>query len=288
MSTAILEVTSERDHTEMAIRKEDWLLINTAISDAINAASATFKPSGWRKALSLLREWGVLTVIATIIVALLTLAATAFYQAVARVEKETRFQTKTEDRLGSIEAQLLELRASGSPKSVLKQINELDQQTFSKALPALRKVTEQPSAEVDATQPTLQDIAEKLRRTDEASPDYWPTVLQFLEFASALISPNAPPHGEPNAFLHGVSLHGQYAMSFPPHAVILFDGGEVENYTFRDCRIIFTEKTVRLKNVSFINCAFEMPITNTPTPYLKSASQLLLASHLNLVKAQSL
>jgi hypothetical protein len=54
----------------MAIRKEDWPAINQAISDAISP----LKPRGWRKALFLLREWGVLGTVATLTVALLALA----------------------------------------------------------------------------------------------------------------------------------------------------------------------------------------------------------------------
>jgi hypothetical protein len=43
-----------------------------------------------------LREWGVLAAVATVIVALLGIAAAAWYQAFARIEKETTFQSKTD------------------------------------------------------------------------------------------------------------------------------------------------------------------------------------------------
>src|ERR1039457_1119157 len=63
----------------VAIRNEDWPAIHKAIQDAI----APLKPRGWKKALHLLREWGVLGTLDTVIIALLALAATAFYQAIA-------------------------------------------------------------------------------------------------------------------------------------------------------------------------------------------------------------
>ena len=87
---AILEEES------VAIRKEDWLSINKAIADALDKAIAPLKPRGWRNAVYLLREWGVLGAIAALIVALLGITAVAFYQATARIEKEATFQTNTE------------------------------------------------------------------------------------------------------------------------------------------------------------------------------------------------
>ena len=64
----------------MPIGKDDWKAINKAIADAIEAAIAPLKPSGWRKALLLLREWGVLGTFAAVIFALLALAASGACQ----------------------------------------------------------------------------------------------------------------------------------------------------------------------------------------------------------------
>jgi uncharacterized membrane protein len=58
----------------MAIRKEDWPLIEQAIEKAI----APLKPKGWRKAAFFMREWGILGTIASVIIALLGLSAAAF------------------------------------------------------------------------------------------------------------------------------------------------------------------------------------------------------------------
>ena len=96
----------------MAIRNEDWDAIHRAIDASIAAAVSRLRPSGWRKALNLLREWGVLGVNVTIIVALLALAATEFHQATARIQKETTFETKTGDRLDAIEKRLTDIEAS--------------------------------------------------------------------------------------------------------------------------------------------------------------------------------
>jgi hypothetical protein len=92
----------------VAIRNDDWPTIHKAIADAI----APLKPSGWRKALFLLREWGVLGTIAAIIIGLLAIAATAFYQATARIEKQARFEAQTTSTLEQIKGTLTGLQAS--------------------------------------------------------------------------------------------------------------------------------------------------------------------------------
>jgi hypothetical protein len=65
--------------------------------------------------------------------------------------------------------------------------------------------------------------------------------------------------------------------------VVLLDGGELVNTRFENSRIIFTQDPVHLKNVTFVDCVFEMPITDTPSEPLKRESQQLLASDLRSV-----
>jgi hypothetical protein len=103
----------------VAIRNDDWALIHTAINTAIDGATASFKPRGWKKALHLMREWGVLGTIATVIVALLGLTAAAFYQATSRLKEEAEFRgtaketfKTTKERLGNIDTSLLEIKAT--------------------------------------------------------------------------------------------------------------------------------------------------------------------------------
>jgi hypothetical protein len=128
----------------------------------------------------------------------------------------------------------------------------------------------------------LRAIAVKLQHTDENSPEYWPTVLRFIHIASAAGSPKAPPPGSPiNIRLTNVGLENQ---ALPPRlGVVLFDGGSATNFRFEDSRIIFTEHPVQLRNVTFINCAFEMPDMSAPTPYIKNAARELLASNLTAI-----
>jgi hypothetical protein len=123
---------------------------------------------------------------------------------------------------------------------------------------------------------TLQAVAQKLLNTSEKSPDYWPTVLQFLNFASASISSSLP------STLVGVNASNTRLNddTFTGFRITL-DGGEVKDSKFINSRIVFTTNPVRLENVTFMNCVFEMPVTDNPSPYLQKASQALLGSGLN-------
>jgi hypothetical protein len=60
--------------------------------------------------------------------------------------------------------------------------------------------------------------------------------------------------------------------------VIELAGGAIENLTLRDARIIFTNQPTFLKNVTFINCAFEFPTVGKPSSYLEAAGRELLGS----------
>jgi len=118
--------------------------------------------------------------------------------------------------------------------------------------------------------------------TPETSPDYWPTVLQFIQFASSArtVSADVPPAGPPDVVLSNVRCTHVVHCIVASHRRILLDGGDIPGSRFEKCRIIFTQNPVKMRDVQFINCLFEMPVTNNPTPYLKDAARQLLASNL--------
>lgn len=254
------------------------------LQDKIAAEIVRLKPRGWEKALHLLREWSVLGAAATIIVALLALALTQWNAANDRMAAEVSFRTHTEDRLAAIEASLLTLRASQSPKKVLQEISSLPTQQFARALPALRKVSEQAASEVNPDASTLKIVAAKLTLVNDTAPDYWPTILQFIQFSSMGVSPGVPPSSLPTWETH----HSSFYQVHLSHKAILLDGGSVRSSSFEECRIIFTENPVAFNAVQFINCVFEFPPTDMPTQYLKHVSQLLLGSDLQKVTITSL
>jgi hypothetical protein len=174
------------------------------------------------------------------------------------------------NRLTGIETTLRLIQVAQAPKRVLQEIAKLDNNTF-------RKIAERKPADVAPSRDEIQDVAGKLQNASVDTPDYWPTVLQFLNFSSAAMAPPNVPASDnsatvfSNSRLEGLIFKNQ---------VILLDGGSLIHTRLENSRIIFTESPVDMKSVQFVNCIFEFPIMQNPSPYLKKASRQLLASNL--------
>lgn len=224
----------------------------------------------------MLRQLAPLATIISACIALLVLAAGAIYQSTAHVREETEFRTHTKDALDQIQATLRTLQASQSPKKVVAEIASLDSKQFAQNLPALRRASEPPLAAAAISAQVLHQVANKLRSVDENSQDYWPTVLQFLQFAREGMSPDVPAPGRPTIDLEHITA-GRGSFGPFKHEIVRLDGVTLEGQTFENSRIIFTENPTRMSNVTFLNCVFEMPHVENPSPYLKQASQQLLA-----------
>ena len=172
----------------------------------------------------------------------------------------------------SLEASLLAIRAPQDPQKVLQELGALQPKQLSGALLALQRITEKPIAEFAPQPSTLRDVAAKLKLVNEATPDYWPTVLRFIQFASAGVVSQCFSSRD------GGDYHDR---RFRESAGVqkLCRGtrwGDVGPTRFENRRVRFTQDPVHFLNVTFVNCVFEMPDTASPRPYLKRASQILL------------
>jgi hypothetical protein len=163
-------------------------------------------------------------------------------------------------------------------KKELKILAQLPQKQFEQNLDALGMFLQMPVNEFKPDRGVLDAIAAKLRKTAQNTPVYWSTVLQFINFASAAISSEGvPPHGaQPSLVFSHNRGFGAY-LGTRKNEVALLDG-DVGNVRFEHCRIIFADTPVRMRNVVFVDCVFEFPVSNDPKPHLKSATQDLLAS----------
>jgi len=170
----------------------------------------------------------------------------------------------------------------------LEQLSHLDQKTFEQSLWALRQAMEQPSSIPVADHETLPSIAGKLRQTSESTPEYWPAVLRFLQFASSRMAKKAPSPGQPPKVLSDILYVGIMRGIREEGKTILFDGGTFGNSEFTNCRIIFTANPVQMQNVRFTNCVFEFPPTDPPSPYIRKVSHTLLSSDLHSILIASL
>lgn len=189
-----------------------------------------------------------------------------------------------EVRIGTLEGAIKNVRlkqeASKNPDAVLREIKSLPLAEFASVLPALRDVSEQSAQRINATAATLEDITQKLRHTDEHTADYWPAVLQFLQFASAGLAADVPaskPHPDLKSSGH---ISGGFVLK---NLVVELDGGSLNGATFENCRVIFTDTPVQMSNVTFVNSVFELPVSNSPPPFLQKATKVLLASDLKTV-----
>ena len=179
--------------------------------------------------------------------------------------------------------------AAAHPQTVLlKRISQLDLKTFGSSLPQLQQAIDQagPHATVDPA--TLAAITAKLRQTPESAPEYWPTVLRFIPFASSHMAPNAPPPGQKPRALSEIVSVGLMRGIREDRRTILFDDGDLGKGEFTNCRIVFTQHPVQLMHATFRHCAFELPATDAPSPYLQKVCRLLLSSDLDFVSIPAL
>ncbi|MGO8736633.1 MAG: hypothetical protein ACLQVM_28015 [Terriglobia bacterium] len=174
------------------------------------------------------------------------------------------------------------------PPLTLQQISSLDQKTFERSLPQLRQAIEGPIPSAVTNQETLAAIAGKLRQTNESAPDYWPTVVRFIQFASSVIAQNVPPPGQQPRVLSEILSVGLMKGIREKGKTILLDDGYLGNGEFADCRIIFTPNPVRLTNALFRNCVFEIPTTDPPSSYIRKVCRILLSSDLRSVSIPTL
>jgi hypothetical protein len=196
-----------------------------------------------------------------------------------------------DSRISTIEGQLKEIdlkqRATKTPQAVLAEMATLNNRQFSGVLPALQDVLTQPFDKVKPSISTLQEISIKLHNADTNAPEYWPTVLQFLQFVSAGLAPATVPlpntrpvfRSSSRSFLVGNQFSG---------ITVLLDGGSLNGDRFDNCRVIFTNSPVKMENVTFTNSIFEFPVSSNPSPYIQHASKLLLASDLKTASIPSL
>jgi len=191
----ILPLTSVSEPLEefMAIRNEDWDAIHRTINQSIETAVSKLQPRGWRKAIHVLREWGVLGTIGTIMVALLAMSAAAWYQAFARLEKETVFQTKTGSKLETIEIDLKEIHASLDRQSLTTHA-ALGLEDFKATLPDLNSVVASARKQkLNLSAKVIDDLSSKLGQTAKAdanAPALWPTIATFISYRSIVFSQN--------------------------------------------------------------------------------------------------
>jgi hypothetical protein len=140
---------------------------------------AVHERHGWGKLTGAIKDWGG----AGAAIAILILAVT---QWTAYIE----FRTQTTDRLGIIEKKLT--------TSELQSQASLPQSAFEKALPEIRStVAAARKDRISVPAAVIEGLRSKLLASNSETPDFWPTVSEFVSYRSALsyhaAAASAPP-----------------------------------------------------------------------------------------------
>jgi hypothetical protein len=158
--------------------------------DSIANEVALLTPRGWKKALHLLREWSVLGVTATAIIALIGIVVALIIAVSNRREADAifrtninNFQERTGERLTRIEASLIALRA----KAVVSNPADSENQTEAKSvLAAARKES------IPLPLPVVEQGGRKFIEASTDDPKAWGVALGFISYRSSLNSAARP------------------------------------------------------------------------------------------------
>jgi hypothetical protein len=291
----------------MAIRNDDWAAIDRHIADAVNAAVAPLRPQGAKRVMAFVRELGTIVAVISLIVALVGITLASLYQAFAHVEKEAQFRGETTTKLTEIADHLKKIDNTLSSIQLASAAG--DPVNPKNALEAKRLVTAAHQNAIQLPPAVVQENGLRFVEVSERSPEAWATVLAFLSYKSfvntlAINIPDykvdnaetniiigAPPGQQPPKFFFagiapkdsaaqammigkdkdaGESFGVAYLLANGGTA--LLDGMQFRNVIFRDVRIMYSGGPLKMTNVFFLNCTFEMkPETNT----LKLASAAL-------------
>lgn len=124
----------------------------------------------------------------------------------------------------------------------------------------------------------LKEVKGKLSVADRSTPQFWPTSFQIINLLSQSSS-NFDVSNKPQMLIEnnfGIVIEGR-----PPGTRFLLKGTN-ENVVINDGVITF-DPNVRLKNVTFINCIFVLPVVQIPSKHLQEIGNALLRSDISHV-----
>lgn len=164
---------------DMALRKEDREWISEEIrrsAEELATKIETLRPHGWKRALYLLREWGVLGSFITAFVALGALAMNQWSAANNRLAEERVFRENTDGRLDRIESDMSTLKTMIAASQPL---NKSSQGIVKQAIADARNTKiEIPSDVVERAGDSFLDAAPK-------SDGAWDVALQLAAYRSS-------------------------------------------------------------------------------------------------------
>jgi hypothetical protein len=250
-------------------------------------------PNGWRKALDVLRYWGVLGTVVTAFLALIAMAITLGIFSANKISKESEFEGTTstrladvEKRLGAIETGLLALRAvqaanKPTDKTSIAQAKEI--------LATAQKNSVQLPADV------IEQAGRSFIEASSKEPAAWDAALRFVQYRSYLnitLEVLPLPSGAKDTT---TEYFGNAAAGFPRPALsiagliskdkaarfspigkdlttdtgfgnqwilatgggLALDGMQFKNVVFRNVHVVYMGGPLEMQNVYFVGCTFD-------------------------------
>jgi hypothetical protein len=238
----------------------DW--VNEKINTAIQSQVA---PQGWRR----LREHLPLAGMYGIFVALLALAAAAWYFAFTKIEARATFEANTGSTLASIDKRL------GAIESSLAVL----QARF-----VSQKLANVPPGDLKIHREELSVVRSSLAKSKDEVPGFWPSsfeIITLLSKASSSTVDLAKLQNAPESVYSAVTADRLGAIA-PIERVRAVLKNHVQGMIFRDSIIRF-DPSVTLSNDIFVNCVFIFPPEQNPTGPLQQIGRTLLASNIENV-----
>jgi hypothetical protein len=176
-------LVAKLDEMAFSPENERWIIdkIDTSIRKALERITL---PSGFKKALYVLREYNILAVNFTIIVTLAIFAATQWSAANRRLADDAVSHTKTDDRLKGVEEKLTTLRTlivSSQPTRKQNQdaAKELLVEARHRSIPAI-------------PQPAVEQAGKSFLSAASEDHEAWKVALDFVSYRSTLNAPDMP------------------------------------------------------------------------------------------------
>ncbi|MES2390826.1 MAG: hypothetical protein V4555_04235 [Acidobacteriota bacterium] len=174
----------------MKLRKEDqdWLVAEISrVARAENAALVN--PHGAQRVMLWLKEWGAISAIWAVPLALFAMVITLGIFAINGITKNATFQATTEARLTTIEKTLLEVHRQQIAQDLTNHAY-IPLEQFSQSLASLKtSIAIAREEKVSVAPNVMSDLQTKLIATDHNAPDYWPSAVQLVDFKYQSVTP---------------------------------------------------------------------------------------------------
>lgn len=272
----------------MPLNETDKSWIREAIRDA-------HKLHGRGKLTGFIKDWGATGAVVAVILFCLV-----------QWNSYTEFRIHTGDRLNTIEAGLKEIKGGLAQQSLAIHAS-LSLAEFSAALPDLKSsIATSRRQEIKAPPRIVNDLAEKLSKTDKSAPDFWPTASELINYRSFLSAPqqyikitfqmrDCDVHPARDMTIRSPQKDGSVEIDKLRDAITILqescfldldEHNEIEDYVCHHCVVKYSGGPLTLKApVEFKDCLFVFSINaQPPTPSGILLAQTLLSQNPQDVK----